>query len=1049
MSINSKFSSLLAPVLSLIMVVLLSVPAFAQLATAKVEGTARDKDTGAPLAGVQVIVEGTQLGNVTNADGYYFILNVPPGPRSIAFSYTGYQKTTIANQLLLAGQTSTVDCNLSSTVVELAGITVEGESEVLVPRDQTSTKRRLTADKLTEAPVSTMEDLLVLEAGVQVGGGGGKERELRIRGGRLGEDAVVVDGVTVRNYTANPWRVGTYWVYTQEDAANAEDTTPLEFSTNAVEEVDIITGGFQAEYGNAQSGIVNVVTKEGGTQFKGNVKWTTDQINPETADYGFNALTASVGGPVPLIPNVYFQGSGELQGYEDTYPTHADEGFRGINQEFVDRLNFAVRNDPVLGAEDWWETQGYAEARPAFTLDEMQVGREKWVERMGEDFFAKHYWLQKGLFQPDHEARLPDNWRDRTLVNGKLTASPTKGLKFIGTANFSRMQRTWPSESEAYFRQGYITPQMLPSRTWSALKGDRVTETDTSGYYPVNWGRRTRTIVYLAGLDWNFYRTSTKNATLQFRYHNFRVQDINTSNLKDNFIRDPQFLSFFVHDIPFLVETFPGRDHPDDPEDWLWYMPDGTGVWCRQHDYWTPFGFSQGSQLYYLTYRYLRENQHNFKLDLDFQANRYNRMKFGWQMIFFDNKMFQVRQSARDQDNEFDHRPRLFSAYAQNRTDLGDFVFDYGVRYDSFQPRDNWGFIHGDQYGERFFPENHGEFSPRFNVAFPVTDKAQMRFSYGVFNQLPSFSFIFSGSNPGGLGYQRTDSFEAGLTYLATPDIALDLVGFYRDDDGLVSSGSFFRDYVQDVTGRWVRGMSGAYTNSDRGNVKGFDLTMRKRFSQNYSLNAIYTMMFARSMGSSYLNSTNDELRPSRGDRTHQFSLHFNYLTPEELFAGTLANKVLRDVRAYVTAILESGQPTQEYLAYETSGLNRNRGRWDYNLNLRLRKDFRLGGTKRVSVFTEIFNLTNRKRLNTYPSGYTFQGYRYSPTGGVDVTWEEASAGSGIKRYLFPADFNGDGVLTVMEAAKGSIADSFIRGTQDWQGWGLARQIRSGVEFRF
>jgi len=177
--------------------------------------------------------------------------------------------------------------------------------------------------------------------------------------------------------------------------------------------------------------------------------------------------------------------------------------------------------------------------------------------------------------------------------------------------------------------------------------------------------------------------------------------------------------------------------------------------------------------------------------------------------------------------------------------------------------------------------------------------------------------------------------------------------------------------------------------------------------------------------------------------------LHFNYLTPDEVFIGTWANHVLKDVRAYATTVLESGQPSTVYLAYRTSGLNRNRSRWDYSVNLRLRKDFRLGGTKRVSVFTEIYNLTNRKRLNTYPSGYTYQGYRYAPTGGVDETWEDASAGSGIGRYLFPADFNGDGVLTVMEAARGAIANSFVSSTQDWTGWGLARQIRSGVEFRF
>ena len=83
-------------------------------------------------AGAQVVVDGTQLGNVTNSDGYYFILNVPPGRRDITFTFTGYQKTTIANQLILAGQTTTVYAQLSATVVQLDGIMVEAEAEPLI-----------------------------------------------------------------------------------------------------------------------------------------------------------------------------------------------------------------------------------------------------------------------------------------------------------------------------------------------------------------------------------------------------------------------------------------------------------------------------------------------------------------------------------------------------------------------------------------------------------------------------------------------------------------------------------------------------------------------------------------------------------------------------------------------------------------------------------------------------------------------------------------------------------------------------------------------------
>ncbi|MEA2063246.1 MAG: TonB-dependent receptor, partial [Gemmatimonadota bacterium] len=454
-----------------------SVTLFAQLTTGKVEGTVRDKDTGQPLAGAQVTVEGTRLGNVTNTDGYYFILNVPPGLQSVTFTYTGYQKTTVANVMILAGQTITVDGALSSTVIQIEGITIEGESEVLRPRDETTTKRRVTAEQLAESPVTKLDDLLVLSAGVQSGGGGGMSRGLRIRGGRLGEEGMVVDGIMVRNYTANPFTGGS-WIIGHETAAQSEDTTPLEFSTESIEQVDIITGGFQAEYGNAQSGIINIVTREGGPQLKGSVRFITDEINPRTADYGYNQLQARLGGPLG-IPNLYFMLTGEIQGMADRIPTHADEGFRGVNQTFVDRLNESVRNDPDIGGKN------------VFTLEKFKTGQAAYGLNTGGN---------QALFEPGNPVRLPHNWEDGTRLSGKLTFAPTEGLKFIASHNFSRPQNSYPSGQQNgegnYFKNGifYKGDPLWDLREWGP---------DTVVNIHQAYGRRTFASNFLGGFNWD------------------------------------------------------------------------------------------------------------------------------------------------------------------------------------------------------------------------------------------------------------------------------------------------------------------------------------------------------------------------------------------------------------------------------------------------------------------------------------------------------------------------------------------------------------------
>lgn len=1035
MSIIRRIFSLSTLLAVSTLALLLFSSAAAQLNTAKIEGTVRDQDTGAPLAGVQVTVEGTRLGNITNDDGYFFVLNVPAGRRNVVFTFTGYQKTTVTDVLMLAGQTMTVNANLSSTIVEIEGITVEGVSEVLLPRDQTVSKQRLTSEKLDETPTTKLEDLMILEAGVQTGGEGGRARGLRIRGGRLGEEAMVVDGVTVRNYTANPFREGVFWIHNQEQSARGEDASPLEFSTTSVEEVDILTGGFQAEYGQAQSGIVNIVTKEGGPKHRGNFRIISDELNPRTADYGYNQLQTNFGGPVPLIENLFYHVSGEIQGFDDRFPTHADEGFRGINQKFVDHLNHGVRNDPIFGQQ-----------QPAFTLDMLRVGRESFIQRMQTAYpnlkLDPAYDFNQGLFSPPHPARQPRNWQDRTTTTGKLTYSPFSGLKLLSTSQFSRSQNTWPNiTSEAgadiWFKNGFVTSEMLPLRRWDTARGDHQMEDGTWwAIIPPNTGRRTRTSNFLAGANWDFYKTPTRNAALQFRYTNFRVQDINNSNLKDNYERKTIF-AWTPHDIPFQVETYPNREAARSLEDAQYYYPDGASDWAREGQYATPFGYEQNVQLYYMEYRYTREQQHNFKTDVDFQLNRYNRMKFGAQLGVFDNQQFSSGRTIRIMDNEFNYRPRLYGFYAQNRTDLGDFVFDYGLRYDSFQPRDNWGFRHGDYWGERYYPENFHEFSPRFDVGFPVTDRAQLRFSYGVFTQVPSFSNIFSSGNPGGLGFSRTDAFETGMSYMLSSDVLVDFVGFYRDADGNLAQGSFFRDYTEWRTGRHVRGMASGYVNHDKGNIKGMDITLRKRFSDNYSMNVIYTLQFARSTGSSYLATTSDELRPNDGDRAHKFSTYLNYIVPRNVTGNELFNRVINDLNAYAIGTFQSGSPTGE--------LSRRRGRWDYNVNLRLSKPIFLGDSRRLSLMADITNLTNRKLPRSYPSGYSYQGYRYV-TGGRDLKWEDASF---IDKWRFQADFDGDGILTVEEAAKGSIAASLLSNLSNLQGWGIARQVRLGLDFSF
>ncbi|HHE55739.1 MAG TPA: TonB-dependent receptor, partial [Caldithrix abyssi] len=255
--------------------------------TGKIAGVVTDASTGDPLVGVNILLEGTTLGAATDVDGAYVILNIPPGLYTIVFNYIGYRTVRVKDVRVNVDFTARVDQKLKETVLEGATVEVIGERNPLVRQDLTNTQVAVTSDKIEALPVDQIRDVIALQAGVVVDNGGA----LHIRGGRSNEIAYQVNGLTINNPFSNSQGVG--------------------LATNAVEEVSVSAGTFSAEYGNALSGVINFVTKEGGAKYHASLKaWTGDHYSTHD-DIFFNIddidpfnnrrVEATLGGPVPLL----------------------------------------------------------------------------------------------------------------------------------------------------------------------------------------------------------------------------------------------------------------------------------------------------------------------------------------------------------------------------------------------------------------------------------------------------------------------------------------------------------------------------------------------------------------------------------------------------------------------------------------------------------------------------------------------------------------------------------------------------------------------------
>ena len=205
--------------------------------TGKLSGKIIDKETGEPLIGANVMIEGTVLGAATDVEGNYFILQIPPGTYKVRFSMIGYQTLVMDDVRLRVDLTTTLDGKLIQSAVGLEEVIVQAERP-MIQTDVTYSQANISSEEVEMLPVEEFEDVLALQAGVVSTGG-----EIHVRGGRGGEISYMVDGITV----TDPYNSG----------------MAVEIENNAIQELQFISGTFNAEYGQAMSGIVNIVTKDG------------------------------------------------------------------------------------------------------------------------------------------------------------------------------------------------------------------------------------------------------------------------------------------------------------------------------------------------------------------------------------------------------------------------------------------------------------------------------------------------------------------------------------------------------------------------------------------------------------------------------------------------------------------------------------------------------------------------------------------------------------------------------------------------------------------
>ncbi|UCD37752.1 MAG: TonB-dependent receptor [Fidelibacterota bacterium] len=331
-----------------------------------------------PMIGANVVLDGTTLGAATNTNGEYFILNIPPGRYTVRISVIGYRTHVQEDVLIVSDLTTELDVELMQTTLEAEEVVVVAERP-LFRKDATSNVTVVTADEIVNMPIGDIQDILAIQAGFTTDA----EGELHVRGGRSREILYIIDGMVVKD----PLTGGFSGLVSQ----------------NAIQELTVISGTFNAEYGEAMSSVVNVVTREGSDNFQGKIEYISNFLEPSP----------------------YHQ-SGAFEGVLDTNYTYSD------------------LKEPLF--RFYQESPAEAYPQPLIPLMEMPMSGTGSITMSGALPVPRTTFFLSAMYG-SRDSHLPHGVSVGQDVQFKLTTKPTHKLKFSGLL-----------KSSSQILQGYSHP---------------------------------------------------------------------------------------------------------------------------------------------------------------------------------------------------------------------------------------------------------------------------------------------------------------------------------------------------------------------------------------------------------------------------------------------------------------------------------------------------------------------------------------------------------------------------------------------------------------
>lgn len=877
---------------SILITILISTTITAQ-STGKIMGKITDQDTGEGIPFANVFIEGTSKGAASDIDGNFVILNVTPDVYTVTASYIGYQKVTRTNVRVNVGFTTAIDFALPSGAIEMDAVIVQGERNPLIRQDLTNPTVAINSETLDILPVDNISEVIKLQAGVVQADDGA----LHVRGGRSNEVAYQINGLSINDPYGNSRAVGV--------------------ATNAVQEVSVSTGTFSAEFGNALSGVVNYVTKEGGEKYTfslrgyaGEYLSSQDDLFNNIDDFDpFNRkrFEATIGGKIPFSDNTKFFISGIFTDTKGLY-----YGKRIYNSSDSHLTAEAFRSsDPRSGdAAAPYFFNPYTQGSNG-----LPTGDGSWVAMDPSQSWNIQANISHNfgsLIKLKYEIVL-DNSEYRNFDRSYLFTPDGVGTNY-GEGIIQAIDLTHTISNSTFYT-------LKASYSYNRAKYYLYEDPQDNRYLPNFFSKTLGPTLYYSGGTDN-YRSDRTTKTYSVK-GDVVSQLFNVHEVKAGF-------ELRIHDLYREAYSL------------LFFKPDGSTVNATDLLY----GGLNVTDIIKAPFY----SVDNFdKQPTQFAAYFQDKIELAKTLILNAGLRYEY----------FDPASNYNTNLSQNLDDevaglLDAYIQDAEVKH---------------------------MLSPRLSVSYPITDRGVIRFSYGHFYQIGSLSTLYRNDrnfvnnaatvarfgNPN-VDPERSIQYEIGLQQQLTDDFKFDLTAFNKDVRDYIYTQTVFTENAREYS---------VLTNLSYANVKGLTLSFIKRQSPGslFSATLDYTfqvaegnrtepnedLFFSEAAG----RQTETYLVPLDFDRSHLINGTVTLSEPRSWSVGVVYN--LQTGTPYTPAL----PPSLSTITYEQTSDNKP---FQWNVDLKMEKYFNIDPFD-LSVFIQVKNLfdTQNQRYVWASSGQALQ----------------------------------------------------------------------------